>query len=96
MPKTCLMIVAGERSGDVYGAALAGESQARTGVVGVFRCGGGFTPHGPLDQGISAGAFLPRTGRQKEFQEDVGVNEQSHLPSVLHCASWCCRSTEVY
>jgi lipid-A-disaccharide synthase len=40
MSKVRLMIVAGERSGDVYGAALARELCLRIGDLEVFGCGG--------------------------------------------------------
>jgi lipid-A-disaccharide synthase len=40
MPKSCLMIVAGERSGDVYGGELATALRARLGDVEIFGCGG--------------------------------------------------------
>ena len=40
MPKSSIMIVAGERSGDIYGAALARALQARLPGVEIFGCGG--------------------------------------------------------
>jgi lipid-A-disaccharide synthase len=40
MANSCLMIVAGERSGDVYGAELAKALRARLGSVEIFGCGG--------------------------------------------------------
>ena len=40
MPEPCLMIVAGERSGDVYGAGLATALRDRLGEVEIFGCGG--------------------------------------------------------
>jgi lipid-A-disaccharide synthase len=40
MPELCLMIVAGERSGDVYGAGLAKALRDRLGAVEIFGCGG--------------------------------------------------------
>jgi len=40
MAETCLMIVAGERSGDVYGGELAKALRARLGSVKIFGCGG--------------------------------------------------------
>jgi lipid-A-disaccharide synthase len=40
MAKTCLLMVAGERSGDVYGAGLATALRARLSGVEVFGCGG--------------------------------------------------------
>jgi len=40
MAKTCLLMVAGERSGDVYGAGLAAALRARLGEVEIFGCGG--------------------------------------------------------
>jgi lipid-A-disaccharide synthase len=40
MSKTCLMMVAGERSGEVYGAELATALRSRLGAVEIFGCGG--------------------------------------------------------
>jgi lipid-A-disaccharide synthase len=40
MSKTCLMLVAGERSGEIYGAELATALRARLGEVEIFGCGG--------------------------------------------------------
>ena len=40
MSKISLMLVAGERSGDVYGAELAKALRARLGAVEIFGCGG--------------------------------------------------------
>ena len=40
MSATCLLMVAGERSGDVYGAALAQALRARIADAKVFGCGG--------------------------------------------------------
>jgi lipid-A-disaccharide synthase len=40
MANTCLMMVAGERSGDLYGAELARALRARLGSVEIFGCGG--------------------------------------------------------
>ena len=40
MAKTCLLMVAGERSGEVYGAGLATALRARLGEVEIFGCGG--------------------------------------------------------
>ena len=40
MSKTCLMMVAGERSGEIYGAELATALRARLGEVEIFGCGG--------------------------------------------------------
>ncbi|MCL5670574.1 MAG: lipid-A-disaccharide synthase [Acidobacteria bacterium] len=40
MTQTSLMIVAGERSGDIYGAALAGALGARSSDLTLFGCGG--------------------------------------------------------
>lgn len=40
MSETCLMMVAGERSGDLYGAELALELRRRLTSVGIFGCGG--------------------------------------------------------
>jgi lipid-A-disaccharide synthase len=40
MAKTCLLMVAGERSGDVYGAGLATALRVRLGGVEIFGCGG--------------------------------------------------------
>jgi len=40
MSTTCLLMVAGERSGDVYGAELAKALRARWGSLEIFGCGG--------------------------------------------------------
>ncbi|MBZ5542171.1 MAG: lipid-A-disaccharide synthase [Acidobacteriia bacterium] len=40
MANRCLMMVAGERSGDVYGAELAKALRARLGSAEIFGCGG--------------------------------------------------------
>jgi lipid-A-disaccharide synthase len=40
MPRDCFLIVAGERSGDVYGGALAQAIRTRIAGSGVFGCGG--------------------------------------------------------
>ncbi len=40
MSKTCLLMVSGERSGDVYGAELAAALRARWGEAEIFGCGG--------------------------------------------------------
>src|SRR6516225_10202522 len=40
MSKICLMMVAGERSGDLYGAELAAEVSRQLGPVEIFGCGG--------------------------------------------------------
>jgi lipid-A-disaccharide synthase len=40
MPRDCFLIVAGERSGDMYGAALAQALTARIVDAGFFGCGG--------------------------------------------------------
>src|SRR5689334_22882170 len=40
MSQLSIMIVAGERSGDIYGAALAKALQARLPEVAIFGCGG--------------------------------------------------------
>jgi lipid-A-disaccharide synthase len=40
MPKVAIMIVAGERSGDIYGAGLARALRARLAGLEVFGCGG--------------------------------------------------------
>ncbi|HET9179153.1 MAG TPA: lipid-A-disaccharide synthase [Terriglobia bacterium] len=40
MPRDCFLIVAGERSGDMYGAALAQALKARIADAAVFGCGG--------------------------------------------------------
>ena len=40
MSNTCLLIVAGERSGDVYGAGTGPALRARLGEVEIFGCGG--------------------------------------------------------
>lgn len=40
MPRDCFLIVAGERSGDMYGAALAQALKARIADAAIFGCGG--------------------------------------------------------
>ena len=40
MPNTNIMMVAGERSGDIYGAELASALRARLNNVQIFGCGG--------------------------------------------------------
>jgi lipid-A-disaccharide synthase len=40
MPRDCFLIVAGERSGDMYGAALAQALTARIADAAIFGCGG--------------------------------------------------------
>jgi len=40
MPRDCFLIVAGERSGDMYGAALAQALKARIAGAAIFGCGG--------------------------------------------------------
>ncbi|HEX5410436.1 MAG TPA: lipid-A-disaccharide synthase [Terriglobia bacterium] len=40
MPGDCFLIVAGERSGDMYGAALAQALSTRIAGAGIFGCGG--------------------------------------------------------
>jgi lipid-A-disaccharide synthase len=40
MPKLCLMMVAGERSGDIYGGELAAALRDRLGDIDAFGCGG--------------------------------------------------------
>jgi len=54
MSKTCLMMVAGERSGDVYGAELAAALRARLGEVEIFGGGGEAMRQAGVDTTIDA------------------------------------------
>src|SRR6266568_4863953 len=49
MSKTCLMIVAGERSGDVYGARLATALKHRLPEIEIFGCGGDAMRHAGVE-----------------------------------------------
>src|SRR5437773_1570207 len=49
MPKTCLMMVAGERSGDVYGARLATALEQRLPEIEIFGCGGDAMRHAGVE-----------------------------------------------
>jgi lipid-A-disaccharide synthase len=54
MSKTCLMMVAGERSGDLYGAELAAALRARLGDIELFGCGGEAMRRAGVDTTIDA------------------------------------------
>jgi lipid-A-disaccharide synthase len=56
MSKTSLMMVAGERSGEVYGGELAGALRARTGVE-IFGCGGEAMRKAGVDTPVDAREF---------------------------------------
>jgi lipid-A-disaccharide synthase len=54
MSKTCLMMVAGERSGEIYGAELATALRARLGEVEIFGCGGEAMRRAGVDTTVDA------------------------------------------
>ncbi len=54
MSKTCLMLVAGERSGEIYGAELATALRARLGEVELFGCGGEAMRRAGVDTTVDA------------------------------------------
>ena len=54
MSKPCLMIVAGERSGDVYGAELAAALRSRLGDAEIFGCGGEAMRHAGVETVVDA------------------------------------------
>lgn len=57
MSKTSLMIVAGERSGDVYGGELAAALRARLGEVEIFGCGGDAMRKAGVDTPVDSSRF---------------------------------------
>src|SRR6266571_8828112 len=57
MSKTCLMMVAGERSGDVYGARLATALKQRLPEIEVFGCGGEAMRHAGVETTVDARRF---------------------------------------
>ena len=57
MSKTCLMMVAGERSGDVYGARLAKALEQRLREVEIFGCGGEAMRHAGVETVADARCF---------------------------------------
>jgi lipid-A-disaccharide synthase len=57
MANACLLMVAGERSGDVYGAELAKALRARLGTVGIFGCGGDAMREAGVETTIDAHAI---------------------------------------
>src|SRR5947199_3408645 len=57
MSKTCLMIVAGERSGDVYGARLATALEQRLPEIEIFGCGGEAMRHAGVETPVDARQF---------------------------------------
>ena len=57
MSKTCLMIVAGERSGDVYGARLATALKQRLPEIELFGCGGEAMRHAGVETTVDARQF---------------------------------------
>ena len=57
MPQTRLMMVAGERSGDVYGARLAAALQERVPEVEIFGCGGEAMRHAGVRTVVDAHRF---------------------------------------
>lgn len=54
MPKTSLLMVAGERSGDVYAGELASELRARMPELEIFGCGGEALRQGGADTVVDA------------------------------------------
>ncbi len=56
MPKTCLMMVAGERSGDIYGAELAAALRSRLEGAEIFGCGGEAMRRAGVDTVVDAHA----------------------------------------
>ena len=57
MSKTRLMMVAGERSGDVYGARLATALEQRLREVEIFGCGGEAMRHAGVETTVDAHRF---------------------------------------
>src|SRR5437016_13403966 len=57
MSKTCLMMVAGERSGDVYGARLARALNERLREIEIFGCGGEAMRHAGVETTVDARQF---------------------------------------
>jgi lipid-A-disaccharide synthase len=57
MTDTCLMIVAGERSGDVYGAGLAAALRARLPGAEIFGCGGEAMRQAGVETAVDAHAI---------------------------------------
>src|SRR5437660_10072669 len=57
MSKTCLMIVAGEQSGDVYGARLATALEQRLPEIEIFGCGGDAIRHSGVETVADARCF---------------------------------------
>ena len=57
MSKTCLMMVAGERSGDVYGARLATALEQRLSEIEIFGCGGEAMRHAGVETTVDARQF---------------------------------------
>src|SRR5437773_9864860 len=57
MSKTCLMMVAGERSGDVYGARLATALKQRLPEIEIFGCGGEAMRHAGVETTVDARRF---------------------------------------
>ncbi|MBI1984048.1 MAG: lipid-A-disaccharide synthase [Acidobacteria bacterium] len=54
MSKTCLLMVAGESSGEVYGAELATALRSRLGDAEMFGCGGEAMRHAGVDTVVDA------------------------------------------
>jgi lipid-A-disaccharide synthase len=57
MPKTCVMMVAGERSGDLYGARLSNALQARLPAIEIFGCGGDAMRRAGVETTVDARQF---------------------------------------
>jgi len=74
MPKTWLMMVAGERSGDVYGARLATALKHRLPEIEIFGCGGDAMRQAGVETTVDASRFAM-----------VGITEViSGLPQAYH------------
>jgi len=57
MEKICLMMVAGERSGDIYGAELATALGERSGSIEIFGCGGEAMRRAGVETSVDAHQF---------------------------------------
>src|SRR5437870_3347312 len=74
MSKTCLMMVAGEQSGDVYGARLATALEQRLPEIEIFGGGGEAMRHAGVETTVDASRFAM-----------VGITEViSGLPQAYH------------
>src|SRR5947199_9709281 len=98
MSKTCLMMVAGERSGDVYGARLATALKQRLPEIEVFGCGGGAMRHAGVETTVDARQFamvgitelvsgLPRAYGAVHRLLDEADRRRTHLATLIDCPS---------